>query len=74
MTARQVEVYRRVLDLGAAQGVFTLADTSQAIARNLVALEDAYGLYMISGGEVADEALRMITSFAAMATGCRFGE
>jgi hypothetical protein len=29
---------------------------------------------MISGGEVADEALRMITSFAAMATGCRLGE
>lgn len=74
MTARQVEVYRRVLDLGAAQGVFTLADTSQAIARNLVALEDAYGLYMISGGEIAEEALRMIVSFAEMATGCRLGE
>ena len=71
MTARQVEVYRRVLELGAAQGVFTLADTSQAIARNLVALEDAYGLYMISGGQIADEALRMILSFASMATGCR---
>ena len=74
MTARQVEVYRRVLELGAAQGAFTLADTSQAIARNLVALEDAYGLYMISGGDVAAEARRMILSFAGMATGCRLGE
>ncbi len=71
MTARQVEVYRRVLELGQAQGAFRLADSSQAIARNLVALEDAYGLYMISGGEIAEEALRMLLSFASMATGCR---
>jgi DNA-binding transcriptional regulator YbjK len=71
MTARQVEVYRRVLELGAAQGAFQLADSSHAIARNLVALEDAYGLYMISGGEIAEEALVMLLSFAGMATGCR---
>ena len=68
MTARQVEVYRRVLDLGASKGVFTLADSSQAIARNLVALEDAYGLYMISGGNIRDEALAMMLSFASIAT------
>lgn len=71
MTARQVEVYRRVLELGQAQGAFRLADSSQCIARNLVALEDAYGLYMISGGEIAEEAFRMLLSFASMATGCR---
>jgi AcrR family transcriptional regulator len=68
LTARQVEVYRRVLDLGASKGVFTLADSSQAIARNLVALEDAYGLYMISGGNIRDEALAMMLSFASIAT------
>jgi AcrR family transcriptional regulator len=68
LTARQVEVYRRVLDLGASKGVFTLADSSQAIARNLVALEDAYGLYMISGGDIRDEALAMMLSFASIAT------
>jgi AcrR family transcriptional regulator len=71
MTARQVEVYRRLLELGASQGVFTLADSSQAIARNLVALEDAYGLYMISGGQIREEALAMMLSFASMATGCQ---
>lgn len=71
MTARQVEVYRRVLELGQARGAFRLADSSQAIARNLVALEDAYGLYMISGGEIAEEALGMLLSFGSMATGCR---
>jgi len=70
MTARQVEVYRRVLELGQATGVFELRDTSEAIARNLVALEDAYGLYIISGAPMVDEALRLILSFAAMATSC----
>ena len=54
-----------------AAGYFRVADSSQAIARNLVALEDAYGLYMISGGEIAEEALGMLLSFASMATGCR---
>ncbi|HEV7134635.1 MAG TPA: TetR family transcriptional regulator [Gaiellaceae bacterium] len=71
MTGKQVEVYRRVLELGVARGVFELADTSEAIARNLVALEDAYGLYIISGAPMLDDAVRQILSFASMATGCR---
>ncbi|MGH2973679.1 MAG: TetR/AcrR family transcriptional regulator [Solirubrobacterales bacterium] len=71
MTARQVDVYRQILDHGQSTGAFTLADTSQTIARNLVALEDAYGLYIISGGQIADEALRMLLSFASIATGCQ---
>jgi AcrR family transcriptional regulator len=70
MTARQVEMYERLLDAGAASGAFVLADSSHAIARNLVALEDAYGLYIIGGARIADEALRQILSFAGMATGC----
>jgi AcrR family transcriptional regulator len=69
LTARQVEMYERLLEQGAANGAFTLADSSHAIARNLVALEDAYGLYMIGGAPIADEALRQIISFASMATG-----
>jgi DNA-binding transcriptional regulator YbjK len=72
MTARQVEMYRRVLDLGAARGVFELRDASDAIARNLVALEDAYGLYIIGGAPIVEDAFRQILSFAAMATGCTF--
>ena len=70
MTARQVEVYRRILELGEARGVFRLAADAHAIARNLVALEDAYGLYIISGAPMVDEALRLILSFATIATGC----
>ena len=71
LTARQVEMYRRLLELGEARGVFALADSSHAIARNLVALEDAYGLYMIGGAPIAEEARRQILSFASMATGTR---
>jgi AcrR family transcriptional regulator len=71
LTARQVDMYRRLLEQGAEQGVFTLADSSESIARNLVALEDAYGLYIIGGAPIADEALRQIMSFASMATGAR---
>jgi AcrR family transcriptional regulator len=71
LTARQVEIYRRLLELGEARGHFRLADSSEAIARNLVALEDAYGLYIIGGAPIADEAFRLILSFASMATGCR---
>ena len=71
LTGRQVEIYRRLLEQGEAQGVFTLADTSESIARNLVALEDAYGLYIIGGAPIAGEALRQILSFASMATGAR---
>jgi AcrR family transcriptional regulator len=70
MTSRQVDVYERVLELGADRGVFELADTSASIARNLVALEDAYGLYVISGAPIVDEALEQIVSFAAIATRC----
>jgi AcrR family transcriptional regulator len=69
LTARQVEMYRRLLEAGAAAGAFTLADSSESIARNLVALEDAYGLYIIGGAPIAEEARRQILSFASMATG-----
>jgi AcrR family transcriptional regulator len=71
LTARQVEIYRRLLELGEARGHFALAASSEAIARNLVALEDAYGLYIIGGAPIAAEAFRLILSFASMATGCR---
>lgn len=74
LTDRQIEVYRRVLELGAARGAFDLADSSYAIARNLVALEDGYGLYIVSGARMSEEAVRLILSFAEMATRCPLSE
>ena len=70
MTARQVEIYQRILEQGQARGEFELADTSESIARNLIALEDAYGLYIIGGAPIVDDAIRQILSFASMATCC----
>jgi DNA-binding transcriptional regulator YbjK len=70
LTARQVELYERLLMDGAARGVFHLASDVHTIARNLVALEDAYGLYIIGGAPMAEEARRLILSFASLATGC----
>ena len=70
MTAEQVEVYQCILEQGQARGDFELADTSEVIARNLIALEDAYGLYIISGAPIVDDAVRQILSFGSMATRC----
>jgi AcrR family transcriptional regulator len=70
LTARQVELYARLLSDGAARGVFRPAGDVHAIARNLVALEDAYGLYIIGGAPMAEEARRLILSYASLATGC----
>jgi len=70
MTAGQVELYRRILEVGQAQGVFDLADDSMTIARNLVALEDAYGLYIIGGAPLEHEAPALVLAYAELATRC----
>ncbi len=68
---RQVAMYQIILESGAAQGVFTLADKSLTIARNLVALEDAYGYRMMARHPTIDHALasRLILDYARLATG-----
>jgi AcrR family transcriptional regulator len=70
LTAQQVDLYLRILEVGAARGVFRLAGDSRSIAANLVALEDAYGLYMVEGYGLTDEdAITQVMAFAALATG-----
>ena len=67
---RQVEMYCRILDAGAAEGVFHLKGDSRGIATNLVAMEDAYSLYILEGGPPSvEEAVRLVTSYASLATG-----
>jgi len=44
---QQVSMYRSVLDAGTFSGQFTPAEETAVIARNLVALEDAYDLYRV---------------------------
>jgi hypothetical protein len=66
-----VSMYQTILELGAAQRVFTLAAGSLTIARNLVALEDAYGYRIVARHPTlrAAEALELILSYARLVTG-----
>ncbi|MEO3809779.1 TetR family transcriptional regulator [Sphaerisporangium sp. B11E5] len=68
---RQVALYQSILDTGAALGVFRLSDDSVVIARNLVALEDAYGYRITARHPVIgpEEAAGHILSYARTATG-----
>ncbi|MEU0567099.1 TetR family transcriptional regulator [Nonomuraea sp. NPDC005983] len=68
---RQVSMYQSILDTGAALGVFTLRGDSLTIARNLVALEDAYGYRITARHPVIgpEEAAVLIFSYARTATG-----
>ncbi len=67
---RQVAMYQTILELGAAQGVFTLAADALAISRNLVALEDAYGYRIMAGHPTLDHAATagLILGYARLAT------
>ncbi len=71
LTSRQVSLYQRILEVGQARGVFDLADDSLTIARNIVALEDAYGLYVINGdADMVEEGKRLTLAYARLATRC----
>ncbi|MFD1935228.1 MULTISPECIES: TetR/AcrR family transcriptional regulator [Nonomuraea] len=69
---RQVSMYQAVLDTGTALGVFAPTSDSLTIARNLVALEDAYGYRITARHPLIgpEEAVELILSYARTATGC----
>lgn len=69
VTARQVALYRQILERGAASGVFRLAGSSTMLAQSLVALEDAYGLYSVGSSFPVAEGYRLTREFAEMAVG-----
>ncbi|WP_327294729.1 MULTISPECIES: TetR family transcriptional regulator [unclassified Streptomyces] len=70
--ARETALYATILELGAASGDFTLTEPLQDTARNLVTLEDGYGLHIVSRNTAVDRtaALRMIAGYARTVTGC----
>lgn len=72
---RQVSMYQVILESGAARGDFELAHPPLTIARNLVALEDAYGYRMMAGHPAIDHdvAAELILDYARAATGHRLG-
>jgi AcrR family transcriptional regulator len=68
---RQIDLYASVLELGTAQGHFTLAGEARSIASNLLALEDYHGLRVLLGWlPTAADAMVLVAEYARTATGC----
>lgn len=67
---RQVGMFQGILELGVGSGDFRLTQDSQVIARNLVALEDAYGYRIMAKHPTLDyaTAVDLILDYARMAT------
>jgi AcrR family transcriptional regulator len=68
---RQALLYEYVLESGARQGRFELAQPAETIARGLVGLEDGLGLQVViqHPGIDSAEAERILLRYASMATG-----
>ncbi|WP_407548307.1 TetR family transcriptional regulator [Streptomyces sp. Pv4-95] len=70
--AREVALYTTILEVGAAEGEFTLSAPVAALARDLVALEDGYGLHIVSRNPAVDHAAARdaVLGHARTVTGC----
>lgn len=68
---RQVSMYQGILEMGVTSGAFELRQDSMTIARNLVALEDAYGYRMMAKHPTLgyESAVELIVDYARLATG-----
>jgi DNA-binding transcriptional regulator YbjK len=68
---RQVGIYHSIIAAGAASGEFRLTAPARVIARNIVALEDGYGFYVVLEDSDIDResAEQLILSYAETATG-----
>jgi AcrR family transcriptional regulator len=68
---REVSLYRSVLEDGEGSGAFRLSQPPLTLARNLVALEDAYGFHLLARTASVNHAavLAAITDYARGATG-----
>lgn len=73
LTEQQIMLYRSLIEIGEGTGEFTLASPPGHIARNLVALEDAYDLYPLVGDTTPREECReAVRSYAELALGVTF--
>jgi len=68
---REVSLYLSVLQEGEADGAFRLSQPALTLARNLVALEDAYGFHLLAKTASIDAAtaLGALVGYARTATG-----
>ena len=71
---RQVGLYATIIEVGAASGVFRPRMDVTTIAENLVALEDAYDLYLLDPDNWQRERyLQNTYRFAELALDCDLG-
>ncbi|WP_037854869.1 TetR/AcrR family transcriptional regulator [Streptomyces sp. NRRL S-340] len=70
--AREVALYTTALEVGAATGAFSLAASAHDLAHGLVALEDGYGLHVVSRNAALrpERAQELILAHARAVTGC----
>jgi AcrR family transcriptional regulator len=70
---QQVALYYGILELGRSQGHFALTEPALDVARNLVALEDAYGMHIVVGVRSLPVAAcrGLLAGYARTATGCK---
>jgi AcrR family transcriptional regulator len=72
--ARQVEMYAGLLAGGADAGAFRLAGDPRRLARNLVALEDGHGVYVLTGHLAPAELRSLLFEQAALMVGATLPE
>ena len=63
-------MFQAILELGVSSGDFRLSQSSLVVARNLVALEDAYGYRIMAKHPTLDyaTAVELILDYARLAT------
>jgi AcrR family transcriptional regulator len=66
---RQADTFFAILDSGAAMGVFQLTHPPRLIARNIIALEDGYGIHVLRGRMTPADAVHAIITYASAVTG-----
>src|SRR3954465_8937634 len=66
---RQVDMYEAILDEGEAAGDFRLLGDARRLARNIVALEDGHGVYVLTGQVAPRELERLLLEHGAAVTG-----
>ena len=66
---RQVAMYASILEHGARTGAFRVVSDARTIGRNIVGLEDAHGVYVLTGHREPADAERLVLEYAATSTG-----
>jgi AcrR family transcriptional regulator len=69
--AEQAALYQEILEEGRDSGEFQLVDDAAFLARGFVALEDGYGIEVLSEAATAEQVNDLLVRHARLATGVR---